>query len=279
MYRMRILLLSSLAVFALSSMISATASAELQGPWWMKLEGGKQVKIEQKSELQIKSDNNLNQVLTPFNIISVGNKHVECQVVLNKGWLWNGEQAHQGLNEESIQFNICTFKEPGCVITRPVTLSQAKVRTELMWKYRGEKKELEEVGTQTIHDVFGPSEPPEKFVGGLRARFLTVTVPAEGGCEARSIGLFATGTKTEWENQQHAKFETIWGTAPQVEPKNIDEKFVTLKWVRPNVKWLHHKGVEVNARLALGEEEAEIQGKIYLEEEFGLTLFGAWDET
>lgn len=284
MSRMKVLLLSLLAVFAVGSVVSATASAQLQGPWWMKREGVKQVKIEQKKELQIKSSRI---GAFPFKIVSAvgGGTEISCTNVENKGWLWNG--AHQGQNKETLSFSGCIDRHTGCP-ERVATLSQAKVVSELMWKYRGEKKELEEQGKQEIYDVFAPRSPIVEFEPGrFRSTFSRVTVPAGVPCGMEEFDISAEGTKTTWEDQpilksEHEKIPVVWGTAARVEPENLDQKIVALNWIRPNVKWLHHKEVEVSAILqfvGVGAEEAEIEGKLGLQDEFDVFEFGAWDHT
>lgn len=281
MYRMKILLLSLLAVFAVGSMASATASAALQGPWWMKRVGGLQFKIEPKEELQIKSDN-FNPTLAPFRIVTQNNKIIECEIVLNKGWLWNGE--HQGADEEALEFRNCFAIEPECKKARVAKFgSQIKVRTELMWKYRGEKSELLEQGQQKIYDVFAPRETPKQYKLENRAPFFTIVVPAAETCPEKVYTLWAEGKEAVWKNQQNKEFNVVWGTAALVEPQNQDTRFVTLNWIRPNVKQLHHQEKAVTAQLSLEDqneiqEGAEIEGKIYLEHEFGEIEFGAWDQ-
>jgi hypothetical protein len=288
MSRTKVLLLSLLAVCAVGSVASATALAELQGPWWLKVEGGKQVKIEQEKELQVKSTR---VGALPLRIVSpeAGNTVEECTVVENKGWLWNG--PHQGQDKESIVFvGGCIDKWKGCAISRVASVSEAKVVSELMWKYRGEKKELGEVGKQEIYNVLAPNEKIEEYEKGkFRSKLTTISVPAGGECPAETLDLYSVGTKTTWENQpilkkgEHEKIEVVWGTAARVEPENLDRRVVTLNWLLPNVTWLHHKEVEVTAALQLtdpgGAAPAEVEGMLGLQEEFGNTEFGAWKET
>jgi hypothetical protein len=287
MSRTKVLLVSLLAVFAVGSATSAVASAALQGPWWMKFPpGGKmQEKIEQKEELQIKSTR---VGAFPFKIVSPGlqNTVISCTNVENKGWLWNGKTADQGQNKETIKFSGCIDKFEGCKEERVAELSQAEVVSELMWKYRGEKKEFEEQGKQEIYNVLAPRAPIEEFEKGkFRSKFLTVRVPAGGACPLEEFSLYAVGTKTTWEDQpiqekgEHPKIEVVWGTAARVEPENLDQKVVTLNWIQPNVKKLHHKEVEINATLQLGNAEAEIKGELGLQAEFDNVEFGAWDFT
>jgi len=50
MSRIKTFLLGLLTVLAVGSVVSATASAALEGPWWMKREQVKQVKINQNKK-------------------------------------------------------------------------------------------------------------------------------------------------------------------------------------------------------------------------------------
>jgi hypothetical protein len=268
---MKVLLLSLMAVFAVSSVASATASAAVpQGPWWLKVENGKQVKIEQNKVLQLKSNN-----VGPFFINSF-NRKIECKSVLSKGWLWNGMKQGQG--KEILVFRGCLLSKAGCPV-REVTLSQAKVRTELMWKYEASLKEHEELNTQEISDAYAPEEPPSMIEGVLRAKFLTITAPESGSCPAETIPLYAQGTEAKWEDQDHKKFNVLWGTGANVTPRNKDGFVVTLEWQLFNVRLLFQKGEEIFPLLRFSDEPAvrvEIDAGLKLEERFGLTEFGAW---
>jgi hypothetical protein len=283
MFKIKVLLLGLLAVFAVSSMASTTASALLQGPWWLKQIEGKQVKIEQKEELQIKSS----KIGTaPFKIVSPlgGGTEIKCEKVENKGWIWNG--VKQGQDKEELKFTECTDVYVNCPFVRTATLGQAKVVSELMWKYRGIPGELTEQGTQEIYDVFAPRAKIEEFAPNrFRSAFLRVKVPAFETCPAEEFELVAEGSKRKWQDQnidpktgQHETIEVVWGTAARVEPENKDQKVVTLNWLRPNVKVLHHQEVVNEALLQLGGAEAEIEGMLGLQDEFDKVEFGAWDK-
>jgi hypothetical protein len=278
MYKVRILFLSLLAVMAVSSVVSSSASAVLQGPWWMKSSGAKQVKIEPKEELQIKSINEGTFTLKSRALLM--NVTLECKTVENKGFIWNG--PHQGRDEAEVKFSKCFMVAP-CA-THPFTVSVAKVVTELMWKYAGVSKELTEAGgQQKVHDVFAPKEPPEEFEPGkFRQRFVTITIPAEAEGKKCVINgefpVYAVGSRAIWEDQGQKPREVIWGTAAQVEPQNKDARVVRLKWKFPNVKKLHVEEVPEEAKLQLGVEPAELEGTIKLEDEFGVAEFGAWDK-
>lgn len=273
MLRLKILLLISLTVWAMGSMVSAVASAAPEDPWWMKREQVKQVKINQTKRMQVKVGNLLNE-RTPFKIITAG-KTVECQIVTGKGWVWNGERP--GMGEGTLQFGECTLRDSECLETRAAILDQAKFHSSLMWKYHGEKKELEGPGQQKIYEVFAPGNHIEKYNQFfLRAPFMSIKVASEGTCSALESQLYAEGSTVEWELQQGLRQESVWGMAAQVEPQDSDQRLITLSWQLPNVEIFHKGTLEDHTVLQLGGESAEIEGKVYMEEELGGTEFGAW---
>jgi hypothetical protein len=289
MPRLRTIVVSLLAVLAVGSIAATTASAAIQGPWWQKKEGAKQVKIEPNTHLQIKSKNEAGTVFL-LKSKAVGFAVViECRRVENKGFIWNG--PHTGRDEAVVTWNEC-FVAASSAVCRgfPVTVETTHVRTELMWKYQGNSSELNEAGgQQKIYDVFAPevekSEEyePEPGVHAFRAKFTSITIPAEfEGIKcavANTYPVYAEGTRyLNWEDQKPASHEVIWGTAAQVEPQNADAKSGTLKWVFPNVKKLHVEGAEQVAKLQFGAEPAELQGTIKVEAEDGITEFGAWNK-
>ena len=280
MPRMRMIFVSLLAALVASSIAVSAASGAVQGPWWLKLSGGKQVKIEPAGHLQVKSQNEGAFILKSKAILM--NVTIECRKVADKGFIWNGQ--HQGQDESAVKFTECFMTSP-CK-NYPVTVGETKVVTELMWKYRGIPKELEEAGGgQKIYDVFAPSEGPvEEFAKGkFGVKFTIIEVAAEvEGVKCPVNGKFpvyAAGSKSKWEDQKGTLHEVIWGTAALVEPQNADAKIGHLKWQLPNVKLLHHQGVAQEAALFFGVEPAELEGTIKVEEELGLgTEFGAWDK-
>jgi hypothetical protein len=286
--KIRATLVGLVALLVVGSYAATAASAAVQGPWWMKLEGGKQVKIEPKPHLEIKSLNEgafiLKSTILAIPVI------LECRSVKNSGSIWNG--PHTGRDEAEVKWGECFVATSTSVCKGfPIVVSTTNVRTELMWKYAGTKKELEEAGGgQKIYDVFAPKTAPEEFKEGektgFRAPFTTIKIPKEVeglkcalANEAPGYTVYARGKKySGWEDQEGATHEVQWGTAALVEPQNEDMKAGTLKWVLPNVKKLHVEGVEEEAKLELGANAAELQGTIKVEATNGITEFGAWNK-
>ncbi len=281
MSRLRMMFVSLLAVLAVGSIVASAASGAIQGPWWKKLEGGKQVKIEPKPHLQIKGVNE-GAFLLKSKILSTP-VNLECRSVKSTGSVWNGPNT--GRDEAEVKWNECFIASTTSVCKGfPIEVEPNKVRTELMWKYQGNVSELNEAGgTQKIYDAFSPTTAIEEFEPGkFRALFTTVKVPKEvEGIKCSLNGefpVYARGKRfSGWKDQEGTAHEVIWGTAALVEPQNEDKKIGTLKWVLPNVTKLHVEGVEEEAVLKLGLEPAELQGTIKVGAEDGLTEFGAWN--
>jgi hypothetical protein len=274
MSRVKITLLALVAVFVASFVMSATAGAVIQGPWWKKLENGQQVKIEQTKELQVKSINEGSFILKTRALEM--NITIECRKVEDKGFIWNG--PHTGRDESKIKFTECLMVTP-CAGTA-VTVEESKVRTELMWKYQGNTSELGEAGgVQKIYDVFAPEEAPVEFEPGkFRAKFTTITVPKP--CVVNgAFPVYAEGSRLlNWKDQKGNSFEVIWGTAALVEPQNNDATTGRLKWELPNVTKLHVEEAPQEAKLQFGTNAAELKGTIKVEGELELVAFGAWDK-
>jgi hypothetical protein len=266
MYRVRALWLSLLAVFAVGSVVSATASAALQGPWWKQEEGGKQIKLPQYKERQIKSKNE-GAFILKGSVPGVGAVRIKCETVLNKGNIWNG--VKQGADEATVEFLNCSFLEP-TICAGTATVESVKVYTELMWKYRGETRELAEVGQQKIYDVFAPTEEPT----GGKATFTKILGPAGTLCRGPN-NVNAIGSVAKFTDQNKIVHIVQWGTAALVEPQNEDKQVGRLVWTDPNVTRLHHEEVPIEAKLEFATEPAELQGTVNVEENSGLP-FGAF---
>jgi hypothetical protein len=278
---MRVGVLGLMAMLLFGSYAASSASAAVQGPWWMKLEGGKQVKIEPKPHLEIKSENEGNFKLKG-KILGTA-VILECKKVENKGSIWNG--PHTGRDEAVITWNECSIAQAVLCKGFPIEVGLTKVRTELMWKYAGIEKELKETGglQQKIYDVFAPTEPVEKIEGKEKSKFTTITVPTEfEGIKCALAGVFtvyAVGTVyTGWEDQEKVLHTVQWGTAALVEPQNMDVKLGRLKWAIPNVKKLHVEEAPQIAELEFASNPAELEGTIKVEATNGITEFGAWNE-
>jgi hypothetical protein len=265
MSRIRILFISLFAVSAVSLVASAAASAFLTGPWWRHNNGsGEQVKYPLNEERQLKAKNEGN-----FTLVGklLGTKVViECSKATAKGWLWNG--SLQGEDEgEEVKFESCILKNATtgeCTVTvKPLK----NAYSELMWKYRGEKKELEEVGQQKIYDPFGvKANEAGKF------EFTSITTVAP--CPViETFPVEAVGTKQAFFDQHGVEHEIKWGSAPLVEPQNRDSTKGSLTWTMPNQTKLHHQEKEVVAKLEFAANPAELAGKLVIElnngEEFG----------
>jgi hypothetical protein len=274
MSRMKALLLGLMAVMALSSVVSATASAELNGPWWKQEEGGAQFKLPQNKERQVKSINQ-----TPFELRSniLGIKIIiKCNSVLDTGTIWNG--LHQGEDETEAKFTQCSFAEPAKCNEANTKIEVLPVRayTELMWKYAGQKgneKELHEIGQQKIFDVFAPTEAPTAG----KAIYTKIEIENAGAACKGKFPVSATGTEQKFIDQNQVEHNIVWGTAAEVTPQNADLQVGTLKWTYPNVKTLHHQEKEVTAKLEFGAQPAELQGIIKVQEN-SMVPFGAWNE-
>lgn len=269
MQRMKIMLLGVLAMLALSSVVSATASAELQGgPWFRHPEAGKQVKWPMNEEKEIKGVNQGGFILKS----AIGEKTktpitLECKEAKITGNIWNG--LHQGEDESEVKFTSCTVISSPCA-GEAVTVEPAKVFSELMWNHAKESKELKEVGQQKIYDAFAPTVEPN---AEGKASFTTIKIPAKcvlGG----SVKVEAEGSLAKFIDQHQVEHKIVWGTAAETAPQNQDASVGYLIWRTPNETKLHHQEKEVEAKLFLGTNAAELEGYLKVErnvaEEFGV---------
>lgn len=272
MSRIRVLFLSLLAVFAVSSVVVATASGALTGPWWKHIENSNQVKYVENKEQPLKATNaGLGNFKLKSKTVLLGTVLIECQKATSKGFLWNG--AFQGEDESVVAFEECESKGSLTGVCKGVTVESSKVYSELMWKYRGETKELKEAGgQQKIFDVFAPTAEPKEG----KAIFTTITLPA--GCTgAGPYTVTANGSEATFVDQLLGKHLIVWGTAAQVEPQNEDVTKGFLTWNIPNVMKLHHQEKEVLAKLQFAGSPAELEGKLAVELNNG-EKFGAFNE-
>lgn len=273
MFRFKVLLLSLLAVMAVGSVASTVASAALEGPWWRHPEGGKQVKWKLNEEHEVKSINEGGFQLK--SIIAGSPATIQCNSAKDKGNIWNG--LHQGEDNTEVTWGECSLLEP-CKVTG-VTVGETKAFTELMWKYRGEAKELTEVGQQKIYDTFAPTGTPEEVGAGkgeFQAPFTKINIPVGTVCTG-TLTVFARGPRTTFIDQNNEEHAIVWGTAALVEPQNADATAGHLTWLDPNIKELHHQATVIKPRLFLGTNPAELQGKIKVELTAG-GEFGAFNE-
>lgn len=272
MNRIRLLFLSLLAVFAVSSVVSASASAEVNGPWWKHFNALKeQVKFPENEEQQLKVKN-----AGSFKLkgkISSSAVTIECTTASGNGWLWNG--LHQGEDEGvEVRFENCTGEGTllgKCIVeVEPLKHSYS----ELMWKYRGEKKELEEAPKTTqqkIYDAFGVEANKE---GNFVFTVITTTSPCT---VINKFPVQAAGSPAEFVDQHGVKHQIKWGSAPVVEPQNEDVTKGSLTWTLPNQRKLHHQEKEVVAKLEFAQQPAELEGKLAVELNNG-EMFGAFNE-
>jgi hypothetical protein len=270
-HRPKVLIVSLLAVFAVSSVVVATASAALTGPWWKHIENSKQVKFVENKEQPLKATNaGLGNFKLKSKTVAFGSIVIECQEATSKGNLWNG--ALQGEDEAILAFEKCEAKGSLTGVCKGVTIENSKVHSELMWKYRGETKELKEAGgQQKIYDAFAPTEAPKEG----KAALTTITFPT--GCTlAGSYIITAVGTEATFIDQFLEKHLVVWGTAAQVEPQNEDVTKGFLTWNSPNVTKLHHQEKEVVAKLQFAGQPAELEGKLAIELNNG-EKFGAFN--
>jgi hypothetical protein len=272
MYRMKVMLVSLLAVFAVSSVVVSTASAALTGPWWKHIENSKQVKFVENKEQPLKASNaGLGNFKLKSKTVLLGTVLIECQKATSTGFLWNG--ALQGEDESLVIFEECEAKGSLTGVCKGVIVENSKVYSELMWKYRGEAKELTEAGgQQKIFDAFAPTEPPTEG----KAKFTTITLPA--GCTgAGNYIVTAVGTEATFVDQKPTSHQIVWGTAAQVEPQNEDVTKGFLTWNTPNVTKLHHQEKEIVAKLQFAGQPAELEGKLAVELN-NSEVFGAFNQ-
>jgi len=272
MSRIKILLSSLLALMVVGSVASATASAELNGPWWRHPMLGQQVKFPQNKTQQVKGIN-----AGGFEI-KTENVAFFCGEALLEGVIWNG--AHQGQDQAKLHLLKCRVTRPVPCEFTPVKISQAKVYTELMWKYHGQPTELHEAGgQQKIYDAFAPTAQPNQEG---RAPFVTIAIPP--GCFLpEQLTLWAKGSSAQYEDAQQGTHPIVWGTAAEVAPQNQDSPALLLKWADPNVEFLHHQEKPVKAELQLEDEvgvfeKANLQGGLRIERQQGQEEFGAFDQ-
>ncbi len=279
MQRTKIMLLGLLAVMALSSVVSATASAAPVGPWFRTPEAGgnqKQVKIGYNQEKEIKAKNVAGTAFTLKGKIAGVTGLIICNKVSAAGNIWNG--LFQGEDNTEVKFTECSTKlcppEDGEVIVEAV-----KAFSELQWKYAGNQKELTVEGKenqQKIYDVFAPTEEPVQKGTVLRSVFTNITLP-EKCIKSEKLPVEAVGSEANFIDQHQVGHRIVWGTAAQVEPQNEDVKAGLLTWKFPNVTELHHQGGQTKAKLQLAGAPAELEGSIEVERNNG-ELYGAYNE-
>jgi len=277
MSRTKILLLGLLAMLTVSAVPSATASAaELQGPWWRHPESKgsqKQVKWPENEEHATKASN---EGQGNFRLFSkgnpvLGNITIECKKVTSAGDIWDG--LHQGEASTRILFEECSSSGTISGKCPKVTIGETISYSELVWKYRGESKELKEVGQQKIYDVFAPTDEPK----GGKAVYTTLSVPE--GCIGHGtlFEVAAVGSEATFVDQDQDAHPVVWGMAAVVEPQNEDVTKGFLHWTSPNVTKLHHQEKEVVAKLEFAGHPAELEGTVAVELNSG-EKSGAFDE-
>jgi hypothetical protein len=272
MSRIRVVFFSLLAVFAASSVVSASASAEVNGPWWKHLNGlSEQVKFPENEERQLKVKNEGNFKLRGT---LLGEKVlIECTAVKGNGWLWNG--LHQGEDEsEEVKFENCISKTLSLGECNVVVAPLVHAYSELMWKYRGVKPELTEAPKTTqqkIYDPFGVEANKE-------GKYVFTTVTTLKPCAiVETFPVTAAGSPAEFVDQHGVTHQIKWGTAPLVEPQNEDKQKGSLTWTIPNQRKLHHQEKEVIAKLEFAGLPAELEGKLAVELN-NSEVFGAFNE-
>jgi hypothetical protein len=273
MSRVKILVLSLLAVCAVSSVVVATASAALQGPWYRHPEAKgsqKQIKYPYNEEQPFVAENE--GAFTLKGKILGTRVVISCAKAASSGNIWDGLQ--QGEDNAKVEFTECTISEAVLCKGAKVLVSPAEVYSELQWKYAGTQKELTEVGQQKIYDVFAPTKEPEQKEGVARAVFTEIEIPEK---ECKTLhGIFpveAAGSLATFQDQHQVSHKIVWGTAAQVEPQNEDVVVGRLTWKIPNVTGLHHQESQTKAKLLFASEPAELEGTLKValvsEEPFG----------
>jgi hypothetical protein len=256
--------LSLLAVTVVSATTAATASAELNGPWWKHRGKVPQEKLPTEMHFGVRIESN-EFLKIHFKVLGEP-VTVECKVrAESNAIVWNG--LHQGQDSAQLVFENCKIPGQTCA----VTVASVKVFTELMWKYQKKLDELHTNKGQEIYDSFAPLQTPKNG----RALFLTIKIPA--GCHP--VGEFqveAAGTEQLIENQG-PKQPVVWGTAGRTEPENVCARPLILKWTIPNQTSLHHKETPIEARLLHGGEPVELEGQLRVELTNGEEL-GAFNE-
>jgi len=280
------MLLSLMAMLAVCSVVSATASAALEGPWYRhpEAEGSqKQVKWPKNEEQPFKAKTAEVQGLQTKGFVLRGKiagvaVTIKCAVAESTGKLWNG--LDQGEDEAEVKFTECITNTPVCPPQTAVTVAPAKTYSELQWKYAGAQKELTEAGgqQQKIYDVFAPTEPPKQNAKGeARAVFTEITLPETCKIKPLVFTVEAAGSVNIFQTQKQEILNIIWGTAAQVEPQNEDVKMGRVTWRFPNVTELHHHGEQTKAMLLFAGSKAELEGSYNIELNSG-EKFGVYNE-
>jgi hypothetical protein len=278
MSRMKIMLAGLLAMMIVGSVASATALAAPDGPWFRHPVGGVQVKWPINEHKEIEGENQGSFTLVG-KVLSLP-VTIKCSTVVTTGLIWNG--AHQGQDEGEVAFTNCTTLQ--LCAGSEVTVSAAKVLSELQFKYAGKQSELNEQppNQQKIFDVFAPKEAPKqvelaKGEKVARAIFVTIAFPKVCGVGTEPFPVEAAGTVATFENQKQEKQSIIWGTAAETWPQNQDAPEGTLQWKIPNPTEFHHQGVQTKAQLLFAGSPAELEGIIHVKrtgigapEEFGV---------
>ncbi len=268
MYRIKVLFVSLLAVFAVSSVVAASASAALEGPWYKQVKGGKQIKLELNKEQPIKSENEGS--FTLRGKLSSSAVVIKCETAKSTGNIWNG--LLQGEDNATVEFGTCTIAKAIACVGAKVEVVPSKVFSELQWKYAGNTNELKEVGQQKIYNVFAPTEEP---ITG-RPIFTKVNI-LKANCETINgeFPVEAAGTPATFVDQNGTSHKIVWGTAAVTTPQNTDAVINRLTWASPNVTELHHQGTQTKAKLLFGGSAAELEGTLKVElnagEEFGVS--------
>jgi hypothetical protein len=249
-----------MAILIASSVVSATASAELNGPWWKQLKKGVQIKLERNKELEVKGENEGAGTLkaTLLNLPTV----IKCNKVVSKGFIWNG--LHQGEAESSADLTECEMTEP---CKGSVTVSETKGYGELMWKYQGNKEELSKVGQQKIYIVGAPTSEPKEGKATI-----TTFIGPKGTLCSGTFNVNAVGTPATFVDQHEVKHNIQWGTAALVEPQNEDVVTGRLNSIDPNIIKLHHQETPIEAKFEFAGNPAELQGKMKVEANSGEAL-------
>ncbi len=265
------MLVSLLGVMALGSVAATMASAQTQGPWWRHREAAgsqKQIKWPMNEEKEVKGINE--GVFQLKGRLAGLVSTITCSKVESAGNVWNG--LRQGEDENETKFTECAIAEPAACAAATVKVEPVKAFSELMWKYRGESKELEEHGgQQKIYDVFAPTSEPKEG----KAIYTNITLG--GTLCAGTFAVKAAGTTATFVDQHQVEHNIVWGTAALVTPQNADAASGHLVWADPNLLKLHHQATAIEAKLEFGNQPAELQGIIKVERSVP-EEFGAFDE-
>jgi hypothetical protein len=236
--RLKVLLLSLLAVLAAGSAMSTTASATgTKGPFWhvngAKLSIGVQEAYQAKGHLVL-DGNLLGQAI-----------EIECQFA-SKGTIDNNQAQGKALS--TTEFNQCRLVKPvvsGCV----VTVKQPETRSELAWSGK-----VGEEGQKMVL-LFAPQK------GNI---FTAITL--------EKCGVLNSKSTVETNASQG------WGTAAFTTPENAEALEGELKWVKPNITAAHHQGMNVTVGLKFAGAPAELQSKEVVVTLHSGKKFGAFEE-